>query len=108
MNQDRALQKIFTSDPGASHTPELPVLPEWAEASQAELYGELPPLHKHSASFINRRRKVRFLAEERLLHLSTQLLNLANEIRYHDPLLAEVLDEAWDVTEEALDLMQKG
>lgn len=108
MNQDRALQKNFTSDTGASHSPELPAFPDWAEDSQSELYAEMPPLHKHSASFINQRRKVRFLAEARLLHLSTQLLNLANEIRYHDPLLAEVLDEAWDVTEEAINLMQQG
>lgn len=109
MNQDRALRRIFTSDTGVTHTPEPPALLEWAENSQAELYSEvLPPLHKHSVSSINQRRKVRFLAEERLLHLSGQLLNLANEIRYHDPLLAEVLDEAWDMTEEAINLIQKG
>lgn len=106
--KDRALKKVFNSDAGGAYTNE-PLAPseDWADEPQANIYAEVPPpLHKHSASFINQRRKVRFLAEERLTQLSTQLLKLADEIRYYDPLIAAALDEAEDATKEAISLMQ--
>jgi hypothetical protein len=109
MNQDRALRKVFDPDTGGTHSNEPPASPEfWTDEPQAELYAKVVPSlpKKHSVSFINQRRKLKFLAEERLTHLSTQLLKLAEEIRYYDPLMAEMLDEAWDATEAAIDLMQ--
>lgn len=107
MNRHRALQKVVKPDAGGTHFNSPASSEGWIDEPQAEIYAEgVPPLHKHSASFIDQRRKVRFLAEERLIQLSTQLIKLADEIRYHDPLMAEMLDEAWDATEEALNLMQ--
>lgn len=111
MSQDRALNKIIHPDAEGTHVAEPVVaLPDELLADQlSELYANvLPPAptKKHSADFINQRRKVRHLAEARLNTLSVQLVKLANEIRYYDPLMAEVLDEAWDATEEAIALMQ--
>jgi hypothetical protein len=111
MNQDRVLKKVFNPDTGGTHTSEPLVPPSeefWTDAPLSELYAETsPPLQKkHSVDFINQRRKVKHLAEERLIHVSMQLVKLANEIRYYDPLMAEVLDEAWDATEEAISMMQ--
>lgn len=47
------------------------------------------------------------LSEERLIHVSEELLKLADEIRYINPLMAEVLDEAWDSTEEAIEMLAR-
>lgn len=114
MKQERALTKVFSTDTGGTHQPE-PFEPFvsaseelWADNSQSDLYTETrPAMHKkHSLNFINQRRKVRYLAEDRLISLSTQLMKLANEVRYYDPLMAEALDDAWDATEAAIGMMQ--
>jgi hypothetical protein len=60
---------------------------------------------KHSPKAVNNRLKAQQIAQEPLVHLSDDLLKLANEIRYLNPLIAEVLDEAWDATEEAIALL---
>jgi hypothetical protein len=117
MTHERVLKKVFAQDMSGTHTTNLvptaaPLPPAseapWADESQSVLYAEVSPSHhkKHSPSFINQRRKVRHLAENRLIDLSTQLLKLADEIRYYDPLMAEVLDEAWDATDAAIAMMQ--
>lgn len=109
MNQNRALNKIIHPDAGGTHAAEsvVPLPDQWAQPS--ELYADVSPptpTKKHSANFINQRRKVRHLAEARLNTLSVQLVKLATEIRYYDPLMAEVLDEALDATEAAIAMMQ--
>lgn len=120
MNLERALKKIISHDAGGSHAEPSPSAPsladapylsdeQWADESLSELYSEpvLPTAPKHSLDFIKHRRKIRQLAETRLLKLAEQMVKLSDEIRYHDPLIAEVLDEAWDVTEEAIAMMQQ-
>lgn len=82
-----------------------------SEDSQSDLYSDLYsdflPLStkKHSSDFHQNRRKVRSIAEAKLLRLSEELSKLADEVRYHHPLIAEALDDAWDATEEALVMM---
>lgn len=114
MNSNRQLRKLISSDVGGAHTvnramAELPEDLFAEEADASELYAESSPpapQKKHSAAFINHRRKVRYLAEDRLTRLSNELFKLADEVRYHDPLMAELLDDAWDAAEEAIALMQ--
>ncbi len=82
------------------------------EAVQADLYPEiLPamPVKKYSSDYLHsrqkQRQKVRQIAEARLTRLSEELLKLADEVRYYHPLMAEAIDDAWDATEEAINLM---
>ncbi len=95
-------------DPQPSHQPlELESL-EAPEDIQAVLYPEVLPLtgsKKHSADFLNSRRKARQIAEQKLTQLSDDLLKLADAVRYHHPLMAEAIDDAWDATETAITLM---
>lgn len=108
------LKKMISSDlGGASANCKTLNLPEdlWTEEPPtSELYPEaLPPvaLKKHSTDFLQNRRKVQHLAESRLAHLSEELSKLADEVRYYHPLIAELLDEAWDATEEAMFLINE-
>lgn len=45
------------------------------------------------------------IAEARLNQISSELLDLADEIRYLNPLMAEVLDTAWESTDTALEIL---
>ncbi len=109
MTHERALKKVFDQDISGIHTATSlsPLSEPWADEPPV-LYAEvLPPQRKkHSASFIHQRRKVRHLAEDRLIDLAAQIMKLADEIRYYDPLMAEALDEAWEATDAALTMMQ--
>jgi hypothetical protein len=115
MNPQRSLSKSIDSDLGGAYPSESVAtssLPNGSEAwpteeTLSELYPNVSPMaaKKHSADFIANRLKVRQIAEVRLMHLSNELSKLADEVRYHHPLIAEILDEAWDATEEALTLM---
>lgn len=64
----------------------------------------VPPKH-HRAKAIANRAKARQLAEPRLIQISDDLQKLADEVRYLNPVMAELLDEAWDAAEEAIDLL---
>ncbi|MBF2046075.1 MAG: hypothetical protein IGS54_01525 [Elainella sp. C42_A2020_010] len=119
MNSQRSLNKLINSDIGGGYSSQPVATPELTddasadtliEDASAELYPTLPPVtvKKHSPDFISQRLKVRQIAETRLLHLADELSKLADEVRYHHPLMAEILDEAWDATEEALTLMSDG
>jgi hypothetical protein len=119
MNLQRSFSKFIDSDLGGAY-PAEPTAAESSKVSEvwpteqwpieetlSDLYPTVSPVvaKKHSAEFISNRLKVRQIAEVRLMHLSNELSKLADEVRYHHPLIAEVLDEAWDATEEALTLM---
>lgn len=113
MNTNRQLNKWVNSDVGGSFcrqdSSELPENLFTEELRASELYAEdapPAPAKKHSVAFIHNRRKVRQLAADRLMHLSNELFKLAEEVRYHDPLMAEMLDDAWDATDAAIALMQ--
>jgi hypothetical protein len=112
MNANRRLSKLIHPDLGGSVSSgaasDLPEELFTEETPASELYRAAvpPPIKKHSLAFLQNRRKVRHLAEERLLHLSDELLKLADAVRYHDPFMAEMLDDAWAATDEALALMQ--
>ncbi|NJN87042.1 MAG: HEPN domain-containing protein [Leptolyngbyaceae cyanobacterium SL_7_1] len=77
------------------------------EADELGLYETVPTVpRRHSLRYLAERLKLRQLAEERLIRLADELLKLATEVRYHDPLMAEVLDEAWISTDTALSLLE--
>ncbi len=110
------LDKQHPLDLGGSHSTALngPVsLPDdiFADDSvDADLYPEVSlaiPSKKHSADFVQNRLKLRHIAAAKLAHLSEELYKLADEVRYYDPLMAEVLDDAFDATSEAIALMEK-
>ncbi|MBF2072897.1 MAG: hypothetical protein IGS50_03905 [Synechococcales cyanobacterium C42_A2020_086] len=72
----------------------------------ADLYRIAPPVmtaKPHNTT--SRRLHVKQFAEARLEHLSAELSKLADQIRYHHPLIAEALDDAWDATEEAIEML---
>jgi hypothetical protein len=113
-------QKFMLDDIGGSFTPsstgnlsalQTATKPSLAQPDTAlgELYA--PPLsirHKKlSPKAISHRLKAKHLAEQRLLHISDELFNLADEIRYINPLMAEALDEAWESTEEAIEMLSR-
>jgi hypothetical protein len=119
MNSNRHFSKSIAPDlggnpatgaarSGAANSTELPEELLIEDAQPLELYLETQPSppKKHSADFILNRRKVRQIAAAKLPQLSEQLFKLADELRYYDPLMAEVLDDACSATEEALTLMQ--
>ncbi|HEY9646071.1 MAG TPA: hypothetical protein V6C88_06870 [Chroococcidiopsis sp.] len=72
----------------------------------AELYEQpVAPIRKHSAKYLSDRLKVKQIAEARLLRLSDELMHLADDVRYLNPLIADAIDEAWDSAEAALDML---
>lgn len=62
--------------------------------------------HKHSSKSVSNHLKAKYLSEHRLLRLSDELQRLATEIRYLNPVMAEALDDAWEATEEALEILE--
>ncbi|MBD2462367.1 hypothetical protein H6G89_15075 [Oscillatoria sp. FACHB-1407] len=71
-----------------------------------DLYAEsvtTPPIRhlRHSRN----RAKAMAIADERLNRLSEELLELADELRYLNPLMADALDAAWQSTDEALEIL---
>lgn len=78
------------------------------EAEDTGLYSLATPTaphRKYSARSLCNRLKARQTAEQRLVRLSEELQKLANEIRYLNPLMAEAIDDAWDSTEAALEML---
>lgn len=63
------------------------------------------PSRRHDATSVKNRLKAKRMAEARLVHLSEELGKLADEIRYLNPLMAETLDEAWEATEDAIEML---
>lgn len=63
------------------------------------------PVKRHDAHSVKNRLKAKRLSETQLTHLSEQLSKLADEIRYLNPLMAETLDEAWNATEDAIEML---
>ncbi|WP_416675836.1 hypothetical protein [Egbenema bharatensis] len=63
------------------------------------------PCHRLSTVPIYARLKARQIAEDRLMRLSEELSQLADALRYFNPVVAEILDDAWDATEEAIELL---
>ena len=63
------------------------------------------PVKRHDASSVKNRLKAKRMSEARLVHLSEELSKLADEIRYLNPLMAETLDEAWEATEDAIEML---
>ena len=109
MNLNR-MSKFIGSELGGGYgsQPAKPEPSESIEDIQSVLYPEVLPLvpaKKHSADFLNSRLKTRKIAEQKLTQLSDDLLKLADAVRYHHPLMAEALDDAWDATETAITLM---
>ncbi|HEY9660079.1 MAG TPA: hypothetical protein V6C65_16600, partial [Allocoleopsis sp.] len=80
--------------------------------SQPEIWQEIytPPIAKptklHSAKALSNKRKAQHLATAKLTRVSDELNALADSLRYLNPLLAEVLDEAWDATEAAIEMLE--
>lgn len=112
-NSSSYFKKYIEPDIGGAHTSEAAVsLPDdllTDETEATELYAEpVPPitLKKHSPSFIHNRLKARKIAEGKLTRFSDELFKLADEVRYYEPLIAEMLDDAWDAVEEAIAMMQ--
>ena len=126
MNVNRNLSKFVSSEVGGrynsqnssqpadqSSDPSLGLelsdsLDDVQDDVQSVLYPEASPLvpaKKHDADFVNSRVKARQIAATKLTHLSDELLKLADAVRYHHPLMAEALDDAWDATEAAITLM---
>ena len=60
-----------------------------------------PKLHRN----IKNRLKAKEIAEARLNQISEELLELADEIRYLNPLMSEVLDTAWESADTALEIL---
>lgn len=115
MNLHPRFQKMHEPDIGGAFAcdaaePELEPIDKLAVEAEmlSELYSEpvdMASIKKHSPSFVQNRRKLQQIAEAKLTHLSEELLKLAEEVRYYNPLMAEVLDEAWDATDEALTML---
>ena len=108
MNKPRNKQHPIEIGGGFS-TPQIqPISPFSDSADDCELYAT--PIAKVPAkSRVNKasknRLKAKRIAEARLMQLSDELCKIADEIRYLSPLMAEMLDEAHDATEEAIDMM---
>jgi hypothetical protein len=62
-----------------------------------------PPVKRHHNP--TRRLKARKIAEERLKQLSDELVELADELRDLNPLMADALDTAWVSADEALEIL---
>lgn len=75
----------------------------------SDLYPEtvpsMPP-KRHSSDFTHNRLKLRQLAEAKLMQLAEELYKLTDTVRYYDPVMAEVLDDACEATAEAISLME--
>jgi flagellar biosynthesis/type III secretory pathway chaperone len=85
------------------------ILPEFEEAADI-LYNQpltALPHRRLNPKAVNHKLKVTHLAEARLIQVSDELFKLAEEIRYLNPLMAEVLDEAWESTEEAIEMLSR-
>lgn len=109
MKLNRRATKVTQEDIGGLVEP-TDEISAFATALEEEvgLYAPVSPLPlKHSAKYLTERLKLRRLAEERLIHLSDELLKLATEVRYLDPLVAELLDEAWISADTALSLVEE-
>ena len=63
------------------------------------------PVKRHDAGSVKNRLKAKRMSEARLVRLSEELSKLADEIRYLNPLMAETLDEAWEATEDAIEML---
>ncbi|MDX2214897.1 MAG: hypothetical protein SFY66_16535 [Oculatellaceae cyanobacterium bins.114] len=63
----------------------------------------IAPIHKPKHG--KNRAKAVAIAEARLNRLSEELLELADELRYLNPLMADALDAAWQSTDEALEIL---
>jgi len=63
------------------------------------------PTKRHDAHSVKNRLKAKRLSESQLVRLSDELSKLADEIRYLNPLMAETLDEAWNATEDAIEML---
>lgn len=82
------------------------------EQGGAEIYAQPVPTDlskRHrtlpSSKSVSNRLKAKRIAETRLTQVSDELQQLAEEIRYLNPLMAEVLDDAWDAAEEAIEFL---
>lgn len=72
----------------------------------AELYPDVPlhpAWHRHSNS--RNRLKALAIAEARLNRVCDELLDLADEIRYLHPSMAEAIDDAWNGADTALETL---
>lgn len=71
-----------------------------------ELYPDVPlhpAWHRHSNS--RNRLKALAIAEARLNQVCDELLDLADEIRYLHPSMAEAIDDAWNGADTALETL---
>ncbi|HEY9618929.1 MAG TPA: hypothetical protein V6C78_01090 [Crinalium sp.] len=72
---------------------------------EIDIYAALPPAESKGHRYTHRRIKAKAIAEDKLKHLSEQLLELADEIRSLNPAMADALDAAWVSTDEALEVL---
>lgn len=115
----------YTTDEvgGAFSIPTVPVhapQPSYADGQEDEadeiddetgLY--VPPIARpvskrpipKSATAINQQLKAKRIAEARLARISEELSQLADTIRYLNPLVAEAIDDAWDANETAIEML---
>ncbi|NJO41933.1 MAG: hypothetical protein HC769_15900 [Cyanobacteria bacterium CRU_2_1] len=114
MRSNNYASKLQSDDIGGTFATNLVTTPESSAIAldtefdfEADLYKPMPtlPLKKHSTQFLNTKLKAKQIGEERLIRLSAELSKLADEIRYLNPLIAEVLDEAWDATQDAIEML---
>lgn len=78
------------------------------EENDADLYAHpIPsiPQRSHSLRATANRLKAKRMSEDRLIQISETLSRLADEMRYLNPLMAEAIDEAWDATEAAIEML---
>lgn len=107
--------------PSSKHIPEdiggrsIRVAPSPApqpEDAEVELVAELYPLpqpqpmRRHNPHATSQRLKAKRIAEAKLLQISEDLSQLAERIRYLNPLMAATIDEALTATEEAIDFLE--
>ncbi|MCU0525993.1 MAG: hypothetical protein MUF72_14315 [Elainella sp. Prado103] len=112
MSSHRSFEKplpLVGMHPAAPSGIGLPEILFSEDLPASELYPEaVPPAlsKKHSSDFTQNRLKLRQIAQAKLTQLSEELCRLTNTVRYYDPVMAEVLDEACEATAEALSLME--
>lgn len=81
--------------------------PEAGE-DEIEIYAqpsELTSAKRFRAKAVSNRLKAKQIAENRLNRLSNELLELVDEIRLLNPSMADALDDAWNATDTALEIL---
>ena len=112
MKAGRRAGKFSQQDVGGAvkgSTPEMNApspLQEETDEDNTDLYPSEAIAHPaRSPRSIRNQQRARQIAEDRLNRIATQLLELTDQLRDLQPDLADVLDDAWHSTDEALEIL---